>query len=150
MLCENLSLGVVSDDFDVDEASKVKLFCPEHRHLGKSCRRSCAEGGPRGELVVESVERILKSNALATVIFCGRFCQPFLDAIPPAALPTTTVYPDSYFRALKSSIIVVLENIEKIYKEKRDESSSHVCRTTMLALERQLCFADPNKSFFIS
>jgi hypothetical protein len=33
MLCEDLPLGVIPDDFDVDEASQVKLLRPKHRHL---------------------------------------------------------------------------------------------------------------------
>lgn len=34
VFCENLSLGVVSNDLDVDKASKVELLRPEHRHVG--------------------------------------------------------------------------------------------------------------------
>ncbi len=33
MLCKDLSLGVIADDFDVDEAAQVQLLGPEHRHL---------------------------------------------------------------------------------------------------------------------
>jgi len=32
ILCEDLSLGVIAQDLDVDEASQVKLLRPKHRH----------------------------------------------------------------------------------------------------------------------
>lgn len=44
MLCENLSLGVITNDLDVDEAPQIQLLWPEHRHaeeIGKlkACSR---------------------------------------------------------------------------------------------------------------
>ena len=33
VLCEDFALGVVADDFDVDEAAQIELFRAKHRHL---------------------------------------------------------------------------------------------------------------------
>jgi hypothetical protein len=40
MLCENLALGVVTDDSGVDKATQVKSLRSEHGHDGGSIRHS--------------------------------------------------------------------------------------------------------------
>lgn len=37
VLGEYFSLGVVADDFDVDEAAQIELLRAEHRHDGCGC-----------------------------------------------------------------------------------------------------------------
>jgi hypothetical protein len=34
VFCKDLSLGVVTYDFDIDKASKIEPLRPEHRHVG--------------------------------------------------------------------------------------------------------------------
>lgn len=89
VFCENLSLGVVSNDLDVDEASKVQLLRPEHRHVGELCTSRALMNGFGVELVVE-LKRIAKSNALATVTYRGPFCQPSLGDVREARLQHRT------------------------------------------------------------
>jgi hypothetical protein len=57
MLCEDLSLGVIADDLDVDEAAQVQLLGPEHRHLvGKMRGTSMMCVGMSREVLKDVVE----------------------------------------------------------------------------------------------
>jgi hypothetical protein len=43
VLSKDLSLGVITDDLDVDEASNIELLGPEHRHPGDMVEEAIGE-----------------------------------------------------------------------------------------------------------
>ncbi len=59
VLCKDLSLRMVSNDLNIDEATKVQFLRPEHRHVGSfRWNRALIEEVQR--MLVVIVDRILK------------------------------------------------------------------------------------------
>ena len=78
MFSKDLPLGVIADDLDVDEASKVKLLRSKHRHLAFPCAKRCKVAWMARDDEVETAEfpASIDGASYGTRFRASQLCQP--------------------------------------------------------------------------